>query len=98
MSVEYNTAPLPAVKRRQDVLVLDQNRVLQRRCVGDDNQSTDRSAAWRLSEFSQTRLPQTCTGLALALEVLNCVFERHAVTLEERVQVVPRRNVEKPTH
>src|ERR1700676_2478480 len=51
-----------------------------------------------MSKFSLTLLTQTCTGLALALEVLNRVFERHAVTLEERVQVVPRRNVEKPTH
>jgi hypothetical protein len=51
-----------------------------------------------MSEFSLTQLTQTCTGLALALEVLNRVFERHAVTLEERVQVVPRRNVEELAH
>jgi len=78
--------------------VLDQNQVLQRRCVGDDDQSTDRLVAWRMSEFSLTPLTQMCTGPALAFEVLNCVVERHAVTLQERVQVVPRRNVEKPTH
>lgn len=78
-----------AIKRRQDVLALDQNQVLQRRCVGDDNHSTDRLAAWGMSEFSLTLLTQTRTGLALALEVLNRVFERHAVTLEERIQVVP---------
>jgi hypothetical protein len=32
----------PPIKRRQDVLVLDQNQVLQRRCVGDDNHSAGR--------------------------------------------------------
>ena len=41
---------------------------------------------------------QTHARLTLALEILNRVFERHAVTLEERVQVVPRRNVEELTH
>ena len=51
-----------------------------------------------MSEFSLTLLTQTRTGLALAVEVLNRVFERHSVTLEERVQVVPRRNVEDPTY
>ena len=54
--------------------------------------------AWRMSEFSLTPLTQMCTGPALAFEVLNRGVERHVVTLEERVQVVPRRNVEKPTH
>lgn len=49
-------------------------------------------------EFSPTLLTQPSTGLALALEILNRVFERHAVDLEERVQVVPRRNIEKPAH
>ena len=73
-------------------------RILQRRCVGDDNHSTDRLAAGRMGEFSVTLLTQTRTGLALALEVLNRVFERHAVTREERVQVVPRRNIQEPTH
>jgi hypothetical protein len=88
----------PAIKRRQDVLVLDQNQVLERRCVGDDNHSTDRLAAWRMSESSLTLLTQTRTGLALAFEVLNRVFERHAMILQERVQVVPRRNIEEATH
>jgi hypothetical protein len=51
-----------------------------------------------MSEFRLSLLTQTRAGLALALEVLDRVIERHAVTLEERVQVVPRRNIEEPTH
>jgi hypothetical protein len=51
-----------------------------------------------MSEFSLTLLTQMRTRLALALEVLGRVFERHAVALEECVQVVPRRNVEQTTH
>jgi hypothetical protein len=50
-----------------------------------------------MCEVRLSLLTQTRTGLALALEVLNRVIERHAVTLEKRVQVVPRRNIEEPT-
>ncbi len=78
-----------AVQCWKDVLVLDQNQVLQRRGVGDDDHSTNRSAAGRMSECSLTLLTQARARLALALEVLDGVLEWHAVTLKERVQVVP---------
>lgn len=82
----------------QDVLALDQNQVLQRRRVGDDNHSKGRSAAWRVGEFSLALLSQMRTGVALTLEVLNGVFEGDAVALEEGVQIIPRWDVEELAH
>ena len=87
----------PAVQRRQDVLALDQNQVLQRRGVGDDNHSKSRSAAW-VGELSLALLSQLRTGVALTLEVLNGVFEGDAVALEEGVQIIPRWDVEELAH
>jgi hypothetical protein len=70
------------VEPRQDLLVLDQNQVLRRRRVGDDNHSTNCLAVGTVSEFRRSLLTQTRTGLALALEVLDRVVARHAATLE----------------
>ena len=49
---------------------------------------------WLSGEFGLPLLPQTSAGGLLTLEVVDRVFQRHAVMLEESVEIVARRNVQ----
>jgi hypothetical protein len=60
-----------AIERRQNMLVLDENQMLQRRRVSDDNHSKSGSAVRMVRGLSLTLLSQLNTGFALTLEVLD---------------------------
>lgn len=73
--------------------MLNQDEVSKRTGVGDDDRARSRSA-WRVSQLGVPLLTQLRAGLALALELVERVLERHAVTLQHAVQVVARVNIE----
>lgn len=77
--------------------MFDQNQVPKWACIRDDNHADRRSTIRLGRQFILALLPEPGAGLAFTLEVPEGVLQRHAVMLEEAVQLVPRRELQQLT-
>jgi hypothetical protein len=85
------------IEGRQHVDVFDQNQVAKWACISDDNHAGRRSTVAFGRQFLLALLPEPGAGCALTLEVPEGVVQRHAVMLEEAVQLVPGRDLQQLT-
>lgn len=82
-----------AIQGWQNVDVLDQNEVLKRTGIGDNNHVADRSAC-RVGDLRLPLFSESSAGLALVFKIVDRVFERNAVALQQSVEFITGREIE----
>lgn len=83
-----------AIKRGQDVRVLDRDEIAERAGVGNNQHGSCRSGLRR--RLGLVLLPpESRARLGLSVEVFDRIFERDAVLLQESVELVARGDVQK---
>lgn len=77
-----------AVNARQQFCLLNQDQVIERACIGDDDHR--RVSSFTVSEASSCVLfaRNRAVIFALAVQIFQAVFQRHSMLFEEAVQFI----------